>query len=354
VRFSLSITAIVCLTTSAGAEVERSQSGSFPLHVERVVAVGLHSELGSLVGAAMDTQGNLYGVDHLNARIVSFDSEGRERWSVGRRGRGPGEYNLPYRVTAGPDGSVYVFDLGTREISRLSAGGEFVERSRLPFAFSQVDAIAAVAGGTLLLAGYAPEAPHRGARTRAVHRFAWRTPALVHQSSFGPLPRARDPDVLRYWGAGSIHLASDGGVWYGRRSPYEVYRFDPRGRRSALLTPGFASIGVPDDIIQIDRDATGETISTNKATVVYPSTMVELGDGRLLVARVAGENRWWDLYDARGRRVASRAVPREWGALVGYDAARRRLWTAGSFEDRPAFLQITVVPRSSPSPRRSQ
>ena len=55
------------------------------------------------------------------------------------QGEGPGEYQIPYRITPTPAGTLLVFDLATRDVTTLSQDGRFVSRSHLPLNLPYVD-----------------------------------------------------------------------------------------------------------------------------------------------------------------------------------------------------------------------
>jgi hypothetical protein len=70
--------------------------------------------------------GSIYVIDRPNHRVVAFDSVGGHRWSVGREGGGPGEFQWPFGVAVGADGTVEVMDIGNRKIERIAADGEYL------------------------------------------------------------------------------------------------------------------------------------------------------------------------------------------------------------------------------------
>jgi len=85
------------------------------------VAPGRHpaaDSLGLVTGVAVDSAGNVYVVDQLNAKIWVFDGAGRLRTSIGRKGEGPGEFHAPTGPGIGPDGRLYV-----RDVERVSVFG---------------------------------------------------------------------------------------------------------------------------------------------------------------------------------------------------------------------------------------
>lgn len=77
------------------------------------VSEGVHptaDSLGKLSGMAMDSSGVVYVSDIADARVWVFGPDGRSLPSVGRKGRGPGEFTSPTGLAIGPDGKLYVRD----------------------------------------------------------------------------------------------------------------------------------------------------------------------------------------------------------------------------------------------------
>lgn len=311
--------------------------------------VGQSEALGSIMAARVAPDGGVYVLDHVNARIVAFDAEGARRWSVGRRGRGPGEFQTPYRVDVRRDGTVFVFDIGTSEVTALAPEGRVIDRYRLPFPHVQADNLVAL-DGELLVSGTTADPTGSG---RGIHRFRITRPELQYVSSFGPLPVARDPMVLQMWGAGSIVRGSTGSIWYTRRLPYEVYRFDPSGRQRAVIRPPFRARGTPDDAIRVDRGEDRTTYSDTGAEVEIPGPAWELPGGLLLVSRISSRNRVWDVFSISGRYRGSLPFPPHWDGVAGYDAQRRVLWVTGTRGEEPVLYRVPLIVTSSSNRRPS-
>ena len=79
----------------AGARAQAVDTTKFEIRWE--VAEGVHpsaDSLGRLSGIAVDRHGVVYVADAADSRLWVFDASGRSVGSIGRRGRGPGEFNL--------------------------------------------------------------------------------------------------------------------------------------------------------------------------------------------------------------------------------------------------------------------
>lgn len=58
--------------------------------------------------------------------IVSFDANGKFISEFGRRGTGPGEFNFPTHITAGPAGNLFVTDSMNSRVQMLAPDGRFL------------------------------------------------------------------------------------------------------------------------------------------------------------------------------------------------------------------------------------
>src|ERR1051325_12021344 len=116
---------LFALLTAQSSAAQRN-GASFPLNIVASATFGEEAEFGSITAGTVGPTGNVYVVDHFKCSVVAFSPAGRMLWKVGRKGRGPGEYQIPYRITTTPSGTLLVFDLGTRDVTTLSQEGRFV------------------------------------------------------------------------------------------------------------------------------------------------------------------------------------------------------------------------------------
>src|SRR5687768_3665886 len=76
---------------------------------------------------AFEPNGNIYVADgYGNSRVVQFDSEGRFVRAWGKKGKAPGEFDLPHSIAVDRMGRVYVGDRTNFRIQIFSPDGKFI------------------------------------------------------------------------------------------------------------------------------------------------------------------------------------------------------------------------------------
>ncbi len=69
----------------------------------------------------------LFAYDYAAGRLLSFDRQGRLRWTFGRKGRGPGEFANPLHLFVTADGAIWVTDGCAGRIAIVTGAGELRE-----------------------------------------------------------------------------------------------------------------------------------------------------------------------------------------------------------------------------------
>jgi sugar lactone lactonase YvrE len=99
-------------------------------------------------GLAVNPEGTrIYAVDIGGStsnehKVLVYDAKsGKHLFDFGKRGTGPGEFNLPRDTTVAPDGSVYVVDGGNFRVEKFTADGKYISQfgaiGRQPGQFSR-------------------------------------------------------------------------------------------------------------------------------------------------------------------------------------------------------------------------
>ncbi|MFN0100055.1 MAG: 6-bladed beta-propeller [Gemmatimonadaceae bacterium] len=112
--------ALVLLLAAAPVAAQRADTLRMRLAWE--VVEGGHpiaDSIGTLTGIALDSRGNVYVSDGSATKIWVLDANGRSQRGIGRKGKGPGEFDHPTGIAIGPDGKLYVRNLS--QVARFKA-----------------------------------------------------------------------------------------------------------------------------------------------------------------------------------------------------------------------------------------
>lgn len=94
------------------------------LQLQLVTTYGVlegRDELGSAGRSVEMANGDVLVLDQVNKRVVRFDAKGGLLGAFGRDGAGPGEFQRPARMSAGPDNTAYVYDAQLKRLAHFSA-----------------------------------------------------------------------------------------------------------------------------------------------------------------------------------------------------------------------------------------
>jgi hypothetical protein len=76
----------------------------------------------------VDSDNNIYVVDERNFRIQEFDKSGKYLRTIGRKGQGPGEFELPIGITVDNNlGNILVIDHRASQIEIFNSEGEYIK-----------------------------------------------------------------------------------------------------------------------------------------------------------------------------------------------------------------------------------
>lgn len=142
----------VCDTTTRRVLIY-SASGDYvaavggPAHLKRPSSVTVSPD-GSRI-YVLDTG----GVDNEQHRVVVLGADGHLVKAIGKRGAGPGQFNLPLSVKRAADGGLYVVDAGNFRVQKLGADGtplsNFGKPGRYPGQFGHPKDLALDASGNI-------------------------------------------------------------------------------------------------------------------------------------------------------------------------------------------------------------
>ncbi len=79
----------------------------------------------------IDNQGNFYIGDVERAQINKYDPQGNFLFTIGRRGQGPGEFQVISKIGFDEKENLYVFDVKSQKISLFNPAGELIKEIKI-------------------------------------------------------------------------------------------------------------------------------------------------------------------------------------------------------------------------------
>jgi hypothetical protein len=147
---------------SAGVEVVESrrpvwgEGEGWRIGGEAILRIGAMEgdpvyQFSRIAGVARFPDGTLAVGDEVAQELRFFGSDGRFRWSVGRRGEGPGEFTGLAMVGMSPGGWAWAYDFSLRRLTWYDQDGEMMALTSLGLEPPTLNAAGALPNGAFLL-----------------------------------------------------------------------------------------------------------------------------------------------------------------------------------------------------------
>lgn len=270
---------------------------------------------GGIVGLGVDPRGWIYVADHQAEAIRVFDSSGGYRYTLGRKGGGPGEFKFLSGIAVQPPGVVWAMDPANARLTGFDSAGTVL--STFPRFHLGLDATIPWDGQFDMsgrLYDREPWVSGRGARGHAYVRYA-----LTGGDSLQPQDSLRLPSVhTEYYTVSQdgitiatevpyspmlrTAVAPDGTVWLCNTGEYVLHRLNFQGDTllSVKLRTPLPSVAPRErDSVAAATRLPKKDIPAVKPAVAF--VMVD-GAGNLWVEPVLPPEAppAWDLFDSHG------------------------------------------------------
>jgi hypothetical protein len=181
---------------------------------------------GEPASVALDGRGNYYVAQFKQRYVITqFNPTGQFVRTIGREGRGPGEYLYIVSLTIGPNDSLYVVDHGNARIAVLSPDHE--ASRTIPFAGQFFSALVTRAG--IIANAHWPRAESLGKPLRTTGMDG-SVKAVYGATTPHFNPRAVY-SVMR-----SIAAGQDSSIWAGEKTRYVVEEWSVNGKPLRTIT----------------------------------------------------------------------------------------------------------------------
>ncbi len=170
------------------------------------------------------TEEGLIVLDVGTRQLSSFGRDARKHWTVGKHGRGPGEFVRPVDVTLMPGGDIGVLDPGSGRITVYSQTGQF-RATFLSGSAAIASSVCSTTDGRLHFIASGAKAfvvtGDTAGKQLRTHRFPWtiptNSPSMLTSASFARGVPGDDCTLASTFGFGIASLRTDGPL---RASPF--------------------------------------------------------------------------------------------------------------------------------------
>jgi len=133
-RRMLGRTIVLFIAVSVGlaavAVSESSPSNTLESLFRRVSVIRLQEDADHVIGnpsdIQVDSRGRIAVADFLALKVYVFDGTGKRLLAIGKKGKGPGEFQSVWSVQFGPDGEFVVCDIVLRRVSIFDTDGRLL------------------------------------------------------------------------------------------------------------------------------------------------------------------------------------------------------------------------------------
>ena len=282
-------------------------------------------------GLAVDGEGRVYVLDSGNRRVQVFDQGGEFVRTLGQRGQGPGELEMPNHIAIAGD-RVVVVDFGNRKLVFWDLNGVHVRDVLFPFGGSPI-AILGFSDGSLMLSYSERKAGAEDiSYIGVIARFS-ADGEEVHRYATGP---GYWVDAMTYSGVNitlthrsaevAFAIGPSDKLYFSTSEEYQVLSASPAGPLSWALRVAWPAAPYPQSWIQEEISDLQEDFPEAKATDFnWPERLPVLahlrtdGHGHLYVFPYVSDDqieeqkgRPVDVYSSAGALLFSGKIRREW------------------------------------------
>ncbi len=302
-----------------------------------------------IVDIGFDGAGNIYLCDIRACNVKKFSPEGKFLKIIGRKGQGPGEFNMPSQIAV-TSNRLFIYDMGNRRLCAMTTDGEYIKSIGIQNTEGRPRNMQALPGGDIivereiiyfaeqdrpqdcLIQVFSPDLELK--KTISSHQVL-RNKFRNIQGMFSNIVQPFSPDV--FW-----DVAPDGKIVIGLAEDYTVEIHHPE---KGILS-SFKHTNEPVKVTEKDKERffSAITFSTSeggrselpkeiKKLTEFPKTksafdaLLVDSEGNILVHTVRkdpdGSTPKFDAFDQEGKFIGTanitglKAFPR--GALVGKD-----------------------------------
>jgi len=132
-RFFLSIFVLYLIFNSAHLSANKDENTIVPKLLQPVMSFPQESDNVLLIFPTemhMDEEDNIYVIDQSLSAIIKYTANGKFIKQIGRRGEGPGEFEMPHKFIY-DNNKLFIADQGNRRVQILDSDGKYLSSFKL-------------------------------------------------------------------------------------------------------------------------------------------------------------------------------------------------------------------------------
>ena len=264
---------------------------------------------------AVDEQENIYILDRKAGNLKVFDKNGSLVRTIGKKGQGPGEFNLPGQVFIISEKELWVYDDGNRSFSFFTLDGDFIKSINASKAEGLEAKIDSKGNFSLASMNYSDETGHLSYRLDMYDK------KLNYIKRIDSIPGTTDHRGRNLFSPlFSWAIDSDDNIVYGYQKEYKLKVFSTDGNLVKMITKEYKPVKITKEEI----DERMASIQPRRKVYIpqYRPAFRRFSideEGRIFVMtwqRVEGKEWFYhDIIDSLGRYIAKiplKGHPRVW------------------------------------------
>ncbi len=291
-----------------------------------------HEVFGTISGVVVDSQGNIYVLDHGNCRVHVYYQNGEFSHSFGWKGNGPGELSFPTCLAIDNREHLIVADMSTLEF--FDTFGGYITSIRIDQS-SIIRSVAVDGNDNLYISSFDI------LKQNIIHKYSAEG---EHLASFCKSFAAGEDIDLRIestFAGGYIDIDDNDVIYFTQMLPYEIRKYTTEGRLLRRILRENSFMRSPEEYVKID----GENM---EFTLPVFSSSILVCENDIIINTVHNTSRSdddpstsiIDVFDAGGRLLASRSMDRP--IKLAFSDRQSRVYAIDN-SDYPKVIRYKVL-----------
>jgi hypothetical protein len=202
------------------------------LHFEEIATIGLQNNnskalISEPMDIAVDHLGDIYVLEK-GEGINKFDTNGKYLFSIGKKGRGPGEILFGKDIDIDSQGNILVMDVGTNRITKYTSMGNLINTYSLnDINITSPVSLALDSKDNMYVYGYSED--------KLIHKLD--SEGNIITSFMNKIPEDNKRIEPHINMLGNMNITREDKIYLTMISPYKVYIFDTEGNKQKEFVP---------------------------------------------------------------------------------------------------------------------